>query len=78
MAMGFTRPVSETGTRNLPGGKVWSAHKADNLTANLWADCLENVGALTSLSSVGRQGFTLLFAVYLVHKMCLCPIFKQQ
>jgi hypothetical protein len=28
-----TQPLTELITRNLPGGKGWSAHKADNLTA---------------------------------------------
>jgi hypothetical protein len=33
MALGSTQPVTEMGTRNLPGGKVRPGHKADNLTA---------------------------------------------
>jgi hypothetical protein len=44
MAQGSTQPLTETSTRNLPGGKGRAARKADNLTA-MWADCLENVGA---------------------------------
>jgi hypothetical protein len=32
MAMGSTQPVTEMSTRNLPGGKVRPARKADNLT----------------------------------------------
>jgi hypothetical protein len=33
MALGSTQPVTEMSTRNLPGGEVWLALKADNLTA---------------------------------------------
>jgi hypothetical protein len=33
MALGSTQPITEMSTRNLPGGKGWTARKADNLTA---------------------------------------------
>jgi hypothetical protein len=33
MAMGSAQPLTEMRTRNLRGGKVRPAHKADNLTA---------------------------------------------
>jgi hypothetical protein len=33
MALGSTQPLTEMGTRNLPGGKGRPARKADNLTA---------------------------------------------
>jgi hypothetical protein len=33
MALGSTQPLVELSTRNLPGGKLWSARKADKLTA---------------------------------------------
>jgi hypothetical protein len=33
MALGPTQPLTETSTRNLPGGKGRPASKADNLTA---------------------------------------------
>jgi hypothetical protein len=33
MALGWTQPLKEMSTRNLPGGKGWPAHKADKLTA---------------------------------------------
>jgi hypothetical protein len=33
MALGSTQPLTEMTTRNLPGGKGWPAHKAENLTA---------------------------------------------
>jgi hypothetical protein len=32
MALGSTQPLTEMGTRNLPGGKGRLARKADNLT----------------------------------------------
>jgi hypothetical protein len=44
MTLGLTHPLTEMSTRNLPGGKGWPAHEADNVSAN----CLENVGASTS------------------------------
>jgi hypothetical protein len=33
MALGWTLPLTEMSTRNLPGGKGWLARKADSLTA---------------------------------------------
>jgi hypothetical protein len=33
MALGWTQPLTEMGTWNLPGGKARPAHKVDNLTA---------------------------------------------
>jgi hypothetical protein len=48
MALGSTQPLTEMNTRTIPGDKGRPVCQADNLTANLWADCLENVGASTS------------------------------
>jgi hypothetical protein len=33
MVLEFIQPLTEMSTRNIPQGKVWPAHKADNLTA---------------------------------------------
>jgi hypothetical protein len=33
MALGSTQPLTEMSARNLPGGKKWPVHRADNLTA---------------------------------------------
>jgi hypothetical protein len=33
VSLGLTQPLTEMSTRNLPQGKVWPAHKADNFTA---------------------------------------------
>jgi hypothetical protein len=33
MALGWTQPLTEMSTRNLPGGKGRPAHEADNLTS---------------------------------------------
>jgi hypothetical protein len=33
MALGSTQPLTETSTRNFPGGKKQPAHRADNLAA---------------------------------------------
>jgi hypothetical protein len=54
-ALGSTESLTEMSTRNLPQGKGRLAHKADNLTA-LWADCLENVGVLTSHNPMSLDG----------------------
>jgi hypothetical protein len=53
MALGLTQPLTEMSTKNLPGATGRLAHKADNLTAICWANCLENVGASTSHNPVG-------------------------
>jgi hypothetical protein len=37
------------------GSKVRRVRRADSLTA-IWADCLDNVGSLTSRNSIGIQG----------------------
>jgi hypothetical protein len=39
MALGSTQPLTEMSTSNLPGGKKWPAHRADNLAAI----CVPNV-----------------------------------
>jgi hypothetical protein len=31
MALEFAQPLTEMSTRNLSGGKMWLAHRADNL-----------------------------------------------
>jgi hypothetical protein len=54
MTVGSTQPLTEMSTRNFPGGKERPARKAD-LTA-IWADCVENVGALTSHNPMGLHG----------------------
>jgi hypothetical protein len=33
MALGYTQPLTEMSTRNLPGGKKRPAHRADKLAA---------------------------------------------
>jgi hypothetical protein len=42
MALGSTQPLTEMSTRHLPVGKGRPARKTGNLTAHLWADCLES------------------------------------
>jgi hypothetical protein len=37
------------------GSKVRRVRRADNLTT-IWADCLDNVGYLTSHNPIGLQG----------------------
>jgi hypothetical protein len=52
MAVGSTQPVSEMGTRNLPGGKK-GGRRMRLRTSTL---CLENVGAPTSHNAMGLHG----------------------
>jgi hypothetical protein len=33
VALGFTQPLTEINTKNLPSGKTWPTRKADNRTA---------------------------------------------
>jgi hypothetical protein len=56
IALGSTQPIIEMSTRNLPGDKGRPACKAENLTTNLWTDCLENVGASMSHNPMGFRG----------------------
>jgi hypothetical protein len=75
------------GTRNIKimflGSKVRRVRRADNLTA-IWADCLENVGSLTSHKPIGLHGVTgiaLLFFFaffYFTHLLLMvAPVLKQ-
>jgi hypothetical protein len=49
----FTQPLTEMSTRNMKimflGSKVRLVRRADNLTVISAADCVDNVGSLTSL-----------------------------
>jgi hypothetical protein len=49
MALESTQPLTEM-SKGLP------VRKTDNLTANLWADCLENVRASMSHNPIGFHG----------------------
>jgi hypothetical protein len=51
MTLGFTQPLTEMSTRNLPGGKGYGNH-----TAICEPDCLANVGASTSHNPTGLNG----------------------
>jgi hypothetical protein len=52
MVLGSTQPLTETSTRNLPGGKGRPARKADNFTAIYEPIVWKNVGASTSNNSM--------------------------
>jgi hypothetical protein len=54
MALGFTHPLTEMSTRNIPGGKGRPARKADNFIAI--CEPRENMGASTSHNSLGLHG----------------------
>jgi hypothetical protein len=56
MALDSTQPLTEMGTRNLPGGEGLPARKADNLTDICEVDCLQNVGASTSHKPTSLHG----------------------
>jgi hypothetical protein len=65
MALGFTQPLTETSTINLPGGKAQPACKGDNLTAI----CLDKVGSSMSHNPIGLQGLLQLYFTSLL-KYC--------
>jgi hypothetical protein len=52
LALGFTQPLTEKSTRNLPLRRARPALKAVNLTAS----SLENVGAPTYYNPIGLHG----------------------
>jgi hypothetical protein len=58
MVLGFTQPLMEMSTRNLPsgGGLGRPARKADNLTAICEPTDYKNVGASTSHNHAGLHG----------------------
>jgi hypothetical protein len=68
MALGSTQPLTEMSTRNLPGGKVRPARKADNLTAicepivlKMWEP--QPLTALWAPTACDRDSFTFFFAL---------------
>jgi hypothetical protein len=70
IALGSTQTLTETSTRNLPGGEWRLARKADNLTA----DCLKNMGAAMSHKPVTQPvtGIDLFYFFYLfIYFFCL-------
>jgi hypothetical protein len=65
MALQFTQHLTEKSARNIPGGRTRPAHKND-LTA-ISADCLENVGSITSHNPIGLYGLLLLLLLLLFY-----------
>jgi hypothetical protein len=55
VALGSTQPLTEMSTRNLPGGKMQPARRADILAA-ICEPMSENVGASTSRNPKGLHG----------------------
>jgi hypothetical protein len=53
---GLLSLLTEMSTRNLPGGKGWPERKAWEPHCHLWANCLENVEALTSHNTMCLNG----------------------
>jgi hypothetical protein len=69
MALGSTQPLTETSTRNLPGGKKRPARRAD-LPPSV-SRMSENVGASTSRNRKGLHGlytynFTFIFTFLII------------
>jgi hypothetical protein len=69
MALGSTEPLTETSTRNLPGGKGQLAGKADNLTAickpivyKMWEP--QHLTTLWASTACYRDNFTFYFFFY--------------
>jgi hypothetical protein len=70
MALGSTQPLTEMSTRNLPGGKGWTARKADNLTAiyepvvqKMWEP--RRLTTLWEFTACYMYSFTLRFVFYI-------------
>jgi hypothetical protein len=70
MALGFTQPLTEISTRNLPGDKGRLARKADKLTAicePMWEPrCPTTLGAFAAFY---RDSFTLFYLFYCLFYM---------
>jgi hypothetical protein len=75
-ALWSTQLLTEMSTRNLSGGKGRPACKAENVTA-VWADCLENMGTLTSYNPMGLhgllQGYLYPFYIEIYAALALSP-----
>jgi hypothetical protein len=56
MALGYTKPLTEMSTRNLPGGTERQVRKADNLTAIYESNVQKMRGASTSHNPMGLHG----------------------
>jgi hypothetical protein len=56
MVLGWTQPLTEMSTRNLPGGKGRPARKAENLTAICEPIVQKNVKASMSHNPMGLHG----------------------
>jgi hypothetical protein len=79
MALGFTQPLTEMSTRNLPGGKARSANKAHNhsiicepTVQTMWegSSASHNTIGLHGLSR-GQLYFTLLYFTLLYFTFCV-------
>jgi hypothetical protein len=65
-ALGFAQPLRGMSTRSRKimflGSRAWPVHRADNLAA----DCLDNVGSLTSHNPTGLHGLPEGPSAYLI------------
>jgi hypothetical protein len=59
MALGLIQPLTEMSNEMCLGSRARPARKADNLTAVLWADRLDNVRYSTSLKLTVPYGLLL-------------------
>jgi hypothetical protein len=55
-APGSTQPLTETSTRNVPGGERWTVHVADSITASCELNVYTNLGALKPHNPMGLNG----------------------
>jgi hypothetical protein len=76
MALRLSQSLIEMSIKNHARAKGRPARKVDNLTANLWADCLGNVGSFTSHNPIG---FDVLSGIALPSPyvcVCVCGLFN--
>jgi hypothetical protein len=83
MAMGFTQPLTEMNTRNLPGDKKAAGMSGWQTHCHLWADCLENVGFttyhnLTGLNSLLEGYFYFFFRKFRILWMKFYLLVEKQ
>jgi hypothetical protein len=73
MGQGSTKPLTEMSSTNFSRIEERPALMADNFTAHVWADCIENVGTSSSHNPMGLHGLLeewlyFFFTVIIMHR----------
>jgi hypothetical protein len=78
MALGPTQPLTEMSTRNLPRGKGWPVHNADNLAAicELTVKKMQEPRSFTTLqASMAHQRNSFTFLLYMWTIIWVCGMY---